>query len=77
MSGVKEENIKILSVQPKDFYITLEIHFQTAKLILDSLDGAVMTHVSEEANSAVKEFFAKLNMVVEECERDGIGRDSS
>ena len=77
MPGLKRENIQILSVQPRDYYIDLSIRFQTAKLILETLDGMPVKHVSEEANQAITEFFNKLNLVIEELERDGIGRDST
>ena len=74
--------LRIVNVQPKDVYITLEISLKNADLVLKGLSQSEIKHDTTKpetvsATKAVEEFFKDLNEVVEELEKDGIGSNSS
>jgi len=70
--------LRIISVQPKDVYLTFEISLKNADLVLKGLGQSeikydVTVPETVAAKKAVEELFKDLNEVVEGLEKDGIG----
>jgi len=69
--------IKVTDVQPRDFYITLEISLGAANQLLQGLGQSVVNFDvtkpdTVQAKEAVENLFKVLNEVVEGLERDGV-----
>ena len=74
--------IKVTDVQPRDFYITLEISLGAANQLLQGLgQSEISIDITKpdtvQAKEMVEKFFKVLNEVVEGLEKDGIGPDGT
>lgn len=73
--------LRVVSVQPKDVYLTFEISLKNADLVLRGLGQSEIRYDVTEpetvsAKKAIEEFFEDLNEVVEGLEKDGVRPDS-
>ena len=74
--------IKVTDVQPRDFYITLEISLEAANQLLQGLgQSEISIDITKpdtvQAKEMVEKFFKVLNEVVEGLEKDGIRPDGA
>jgi len=74
--------LRVISVQPKDVYLTFEISLKNADLVLRGLGQSEIRYDVTKprtlsAKKAVEELFEDLNEVVEGLEKDGVRPDSS
>ena len=74
--------MKVLNVQPRDFYIILEISLKDADRLLVGLGNSELKFNPAKpdevaAKETIEKFFEVLNEVVEGLEKDGIGSNSS
>lgn len=74
--------LRVTNVQPRDFYITLEMSLKYADRLIDGLGNSNVKYDATkpetvEAKKAVEKFFEVLNEVVEGLEKDGVRSDSA
>ena len=72
-----EEMVKVVKVEPKDFYVTFEIRLDNLKKVVSALQVAEINMDSKDdpesviaAHYLIKEFFPVLAEVVDEVEKE-------
>ena len=69
--------MKILSVEPRDIYITVDLSFRELEMILNFLDNCEVKYdgedkdLKESITFTKEQFFTLLNKLYEDLKKDG------